>query len=186
MKVNEITCLENNTQKIYLKAFPKTSESQHITVMLQEQVSLSSPAENNASLINHSACFLAAQRRVITCGTHFEDTKLVASITGRPVSESMSISWILTPVGTISWKTMKWRRLFLDLIPLKIGGTRVDIWPIQLQCICNQSNLLPSPAGPAFSKHISYNYNVWYPDFDSVIMSVCTATVDYNVAMIKL
>lgn len=27
----------------------------------------------------------------------------MASITDRPVPESMSISWIFTPVGTISW-----------------------------------------------------------------------------------
>lgn len=63
------------------------------------------------------------KRRVITCGTHFEETKLVASITGRPAPESMSISWIFTPVGTISWGTMKLKQLFLDLIPLKMGGT---------------------------------------------------------------
>ncbi len=84
---------------------------------------LGSYADKKEGLINHSALFCGAQRRVITCGTHFEETKLVASITGRPVPESMSISWIFTPVGTISWGTMKLKQLFLDLIPLKMGGT---------------------------------------------------------------
>lgn len=50
-------------------------------------------------------------RRRITCGTHFEETKLVASITGRPDPESMSISWIFTPVGRISWGTMRLKQL---------------------------------------------------------------------------
>lgn len=90
--------------------------------MQREQSFLSSYADKKESLINHSALFCCAQRRVITCGTHFEETKLVASITGRPVPESMSISWIFTPVGTISWGTMKLKQLFLDLIPLKMGG----------------------------------------------------------------
>lgn len=81
---------------------------------------LSSHADEKEGLINHSALFRCAQRRVITCGTHFEETKLVASITDRPVRESMSISWIFTPVGTISWKTMKLKQLFLDFIPLKM------------------------------------------------------------------
>lgn len=87
------------------------------------QIFLGSYANKKESLINHSALFCRAQRRVITCGTHFEETKLVASITGRPVPESMSISWIFTPVGTISWGTMKLKQLFLDLIPLMMGGT---------------------------------------------------------------
>lgn len=47
----------------------------------------------------------------------------MASITGRPAPESMSISWIFTPVGTISWGTMKLKQLFLDLVPLEMGGT---------------------------------------------------------------
>lgn len=106
----------------YLKIFfPKASVCP--TRMLEEQIFLSSYADKKESLINHSALFCCAQRRVITCGTHFEETKLVASITGRPVPESMSISWIFTPVGTISWGTMKLKLLFLDLIPLKMGGT---------------------------------------------------------------
>lgn len=72
----------------------------------EEQIDFGSCADKKNNRINHSALFSYTQRRVITCGTHFEETKLVASITGRPVSESMSISWILTPVGTISWGTM--------------------------------------------------------------------------------
>lgn len=52
--------------------------------------------------IKYSALYSSEKRRLLTCGTHFEETKLVASITGRPAPESMSISWILTPVGTIS------------------------------------------------------------------------------------
>jgi len=92
------------------------------TRMPEEQSFLSRYADKKESLINHSALFCCAQRRVITCGTHFEETKLVASITGRPVPESMSISWIFTSVGTISWGTMKLKLLFLDLI-LKMGGT---------------------------------------------------------------
>ena len=90
---------------------------------MEEQTFLSSCADKKEGLINHSALFCCAQRRVITCGTHFEETKLVASITGRPVPESMSISWMFTPVGTLSWGTMKLKQLFLDLIPLKMGGT---------------------------------------------------------------
>lgn len=49
--------------------------------------------------INHSALLHAP---FVTCGTHFEETKLVASITERPVPESMSINWIFTFVGTTS------------------------------------------------------------------------------------
>lgn len=37
----------------------------------------------------------------LTWGTHLGETKLVASITGSPASESMSISLIFTGVGTI-------------------------------------------------------------------------------------
>lgn len=83
---------------------------------------LTAHAEKKESPINHSALFCCIQRRVITCGTHFEETKLVASITDRPVPESMSISWIFTPVGTISWGTMKLKQHFLDLIPPTMGG----------------------------------------------------------------
>ena len=36
----------------------------------------------------------------ITCGTHFGDTNEVASMTGSPVAESLSISSTLTSVGT--------------------------------------------------------------------------------------
>lgn len=90
--------------------------------MLKKHIFTSTHADNKERLINHSALFWCSQRGVITCGTHFEDTKLVASITGRPVPESMSISWIFTPVGTISWGTMKLKLLFLDLIPCKVGG----------------------------------------------------------------
>lgn len=91
--------------------------------MLEDPIFLSRYADKRERLINHSARFHCTQRRLITCGTHFEETKLVASITGRPVPESMSISWIFTSVGTISWGTMKVKQLFLDLIPLKMGGT---------------------------------------------------------------
>lgn len=35
-----------------------------------------------------------------TCGTHFGETKLVASMTGSPDSDNRSISWILVSVGT--------------------------------------------------------------------------------------
>lgn len=38
---------------------------------------------------------------VRTCGTHFGETKLVASITGSPASESMSIRRIFTSAGTM-------------------------------------------------------------------------------------
>lgn len=86
-----------------------------------EEIFHRSYADKKESLINHSALFCCAQRRVITCGTHFEETKLVASITGRPVPESMSISWIFTPVGTISWGTMQLKLLILALIPLRMG-----------------------------------------------------------------
>jgi hypothetical protein len=56
--------------------------------------------------------------------------------------------------------------------PLKIGGIRgVDIWAIQLQCLCNQSNLQHSPATCTYSKHISYNYSVYYPQ--SFTLSSC-------------
>lgn len=41
---------------------------------------------------------------VRTCGTHLGETKLVASITLRPVSDSLSISWTLTSVGTTVWE----------------------------------------------------------------------------------
>lgn len=37
----------------------------------------------------------------LTCGTHFGDTKLVASMTGRPESDNMSMRWTLVSVGTI-------------------------------------------------------------------------------------
>lgn len=37
----------------------------------------------------------------LTCGTHFGDTKLVASMTRRPESDSKSIKWIFVSVGTI-------------------------------------------------------------------------------------
>lgn len=72
--------------------------------MPKVQVVLRTLIENNewARRKSLSALFARTQRGAITCGTHFEDTKLVTSITGRPVSESMFISWILTPVGTIS------------------------------------------------------------------------------------
>lgn len=36
----------------------------------------------------------------LTCGTHRGDTKLVASMTGSPVSDNMSIRRIFTGVGT--------------------------------------------------------------------------------------
>ena len=39
-----------------------------------------------------------------TCGTHLGDTKLVASIDKRPVSDSISINLILVSVGTIAYK----------------------------------------------------------------------------------
>lgn len=105
----------NNMKKIFLfeMFFPKASVELFSSVLMLTK----------KSVINHSALFCCAQRRNITCGTHFEETKLVASITGRPVPESMSISWIFTPVGTISWGTMELKQLFLDLIPLKMGGT---------------------------------------------------------------
>ena len=117
MTGNERVTIQN-VLKIF---FPKASVGP--TRLLEEQIFLSCYADKKESLINHSALFCCAQRRVITCGTHFEETKLVASITGRPVPESMSISWIFTPVETISWGTMKLKLLFLDLIPLKMGGT---------------------------------------------------------------
>lgn len=43
----------------------------------------------------------------LTCGTHLGETKLVASITGSPASESMSISLIFTGVGTIACSGQK-------------------------------------------------------------------------------
>lgn len=63
---------------------------------------LSALAARKERLINHSALLGLHKGSVITWGTHFEETKLVASTAGRPVPESMSISWIFTPVGTIS------------------------------------------------------------------------------------
>ncbi|TNN83115.1 hypothetical protein EYF80_006722 [Liparis tanakae] len=39
----------------------------------------------------------------LTCGTHFGDTKLVASMTDSPDADSMSIKWILVSVGTMVW-----------------------------------------------------------------------------------
>lgn len=39
-----------------------------------------------------------------TCGTHLGDTKLVASIDERPVSDSISINLIFVSVGTIAYK----------------------------------------------------------------------------------
>ena len=42
-----------------------------------------------------------------TCGTHLGETKLVDSIDGKPVSESMSISLIFVSVGTIFCKKNK-------------------------------------------------------------------------------
>ena len=42
-----------------------------------------------------------------TCGTHLGDTKLVASIDERPVSDSISINLILDLVGTTAFKEKK-------------------------------------------------------------------------------
>ena len=39
-----------------------------------------------------------------TCGTHLGDTKLVASIDERPVSDSISINLILVSVATTAYK----------------------------------------------------------------------------------
>lgn len=60
-----------------------------------------------------------AQGSVITWGTHFEETKLVASTAGRPVPESMSISWIFTPVGTISQEAVKMKHTLWTQSPPK-------------------------------------------------------------------
>ena len=38
-----------------------------------------------------------------TCGTHLGETKLVASITDSPDSDSMSIKLILVSAGTMVW-----------------------------------------------------------------------------------
>lgn len=46
----------------------------------------------------------------LTWGTHFGETKLVASITGSPASESMSISLIFTGVGTMFCNRQKPRK----------------------------------------------------------------------------
>lgn len=83
-------------------------------------------ADQEKRIIKNSALYHSEQRRLLTCGTHFEETKLVASITGRPVPESMSISWIFTPVGTISWGTMKQKELELALMR---GGTQQTLFP---------------------------------------------------------
>jgi hypothetical protein len=37
----------------------------------------------------------------VTCGTHFGETKLVASTTDRPAPTSLCISWIFTDAGTL-------------------------------------------------------------------------------------
>lgn len=46
--------------------------------------------------------------------THFGETKLVASMTGRPASESMLIRWILTSVGTRVWQGQQERDMSYD------------------------------------------------------------------------
>lgn len=76
-------------------------------------------------IIKNSALYSSEQRHP-TCGTHFEETKLVASITGRPAPESISISWIFTPVGTISWGTMELKQLELALMG---GGMQRTLFP---------------------------------------------------------
>lgn len=47
-----------------------------------------------------------------TCGTHLGDTKLVASIDERPVSDSISINLILVSVGTIAYKQNRTMQLW--------------------------------------------------------------------------
>lgn len=47
------------------------------------------------SIIFWSICF--------TCGTHLGETKLVTSMAGRPVPDSMSINLIFVSVGTTLW-----------------------------------------------------------------------------------
>ena len=42
-----------------------------------------------------------------TCGTHLGDTKLVASIDERPVSDSISINLIFVSVGTMAYKQIE-------------------------------------------------------------------------------
>ena len=46
-----------------------------------------------------------------TCGTHLGDTKLVASIDERPVSDSISINLILDLVGTTAYKQKRTMQL---------------------------------------------------------------------------
>lgn len=78
-----------------------------LTVTVSFRLTVTVSVDQEKRIIKNSALYHSEQRRLLTCGTHFEETKLVASITGRPASESMSISWIFSPVGTISWNTMK-------------------------------------------------------------------------------
>ena len=47
-----------------------------------------------------------------TCGTHLGDTKLVASIDERPVSDSISINLILDLVGTTAYKQKRTMQLW--------------------------------------------------------------------------
>lgn len=188
-QANKIKCLENRFwNRPIAQGFPqKHLRVQGLTGILEQQVSPSSPEENNESLINHSVSFLGTQRIVITCGTHFEDTKLVASITGRPVSESMFISWILTLVGTISWKTMKWRPSLSgsDSDPLSRLEVCAEWTSGQFSCnvfatrVIYGTHLL-GPLLPNIQYFLQLQ-RVVPPEFDFVIMSICTATADLNI-----
>lgn len=113
--------LYKGANHVQLKTLHNTTQSAcDITIP-----STSWEAEEEKRIIKNSALYSCEQRH-LTCGTHFEETKLVASITGRPAPESMSISWIFTPVGTISWGTMELKQLELALMG---GGNAADFVP---------------------------------------------------------
>lgn len=43
---------------------------------------------------------------MLTCGTHLGETKLVLSITGKPVSDNLFIKSIFVAVGTMLYNEM--------------------------------------------------------------------------------
>lgn len=46
----------------------------------------------------------SSKRKILTCGTHLGETKLVASMTGSPDSDNMFIKLIFVSVGTTVWE----------------------------------------------------------------------------------
>ena len=64
--------------------------------------------------------------KCITCGTHFGDTKLVASTTDKPAATNLCISCIFTDVGTLPFSFCRPSRGPTSTIFTKLGRSHIS------------------------------------------------------------